>query len=90
MRTQSSDTHPDMERVQIEMLRKLDVAGRIGLARSLSRTAMRLSWQALEKANPGATEDELKVMFVALNYGPDLAEGFRTYLSNRQPQDSSS
>lgn len=79
-----------MERVQVEMLRKLGVAGRVRLARSLSRTAMHHSWQALEKANPGATEDELKVMIVALNYGPDLAEGFRTYLLNRKPQDSSS
>lgn len=88
MRTQSSDTHPDIERVQIEMLRKLGEAGRVKLARSLSRSALRLSWRALEEANPGASEEELKVLFVALNYGPDIAEGFRTYLKNRRGQDS--
>ncbi len=35
MKTQSPDTHPDMERMQLELLRKATVAQRFGLVRSL-------------------------------------------------------
>lgn len=84
MRTQSSDTHPEAARVQIELLRQMGPEGRARLAFSLSRTGMQLSWRALEEANPEATEDELKVLFVAYNYGEDLARRFAAYLQQRQ------
>jgi hypothetical protein len=43
MRTQSIDTHPDAERVQIERLRQMTVAQRADLMWSLSTMAIRLS-----------------------------------------------
>ena len=81
MRTQSSDTHPDVERVQIELLRKMTVAQRARLMRSWSAAVIQLSRRAIKKANPDANEDELAVIFVDLHYGRDLAERFREHLS---------
>jgi hypothetical protein len=85
MKTQSTDTHPDIERVQVDMLKKVGAAERVRLARSLSQSVMQMSWNAIKKANPGASEEEVKVLFVALNYGKDLGDALRAYLAGRIP-----
>ncbi len=83
MRTQSLDTSPHVEKVLIELLRRATVARRFALMRSLSQTTMQLAWRALRRSRPSADEDELKVAFLALHYGHDLAERFRQYLERR-------
>jgi len=83
VKTQSRDTHPDIERVQIEMLRKAGTAERVRLARSLSQSVMQMSWSAIKKANPHASEEEVSILFVTQNYGDDLANGLREYLARR-------
>ena len=83
MRTQSSDTHPEAERVQIELLRKAGIARRISIAGSLSRSAIQLSRQAIRKANPNASEAELRLIFIELNYGKGLADRIRTQFASR-------
>ena len=52
MITQSFDAHTEAERVQISLVRKAGIARRIGIARSLSETAMKLSRRAISRANP--------------------------------------
>lgn len=69
------------EQRQIELLREATVARRFGLARSLTATTRRMARQALRRAHPEMSEDELKVAFVELLYGPELAAGFRTRLT---------
>lgn len=81
MRPQSRDTHPEIERIQIEMLRKAGPTERVRLARSLSQSVMQMSWNAIRKANPQVSEEEINILFVALNYGEDLAGGLRAYLA---------
>ena len=77
MNTGLSDTHPDAERVQIELLRKATIAQRVRLTRSLSSMAMQLAWRAIEEANPGASEHEIALIFVAVHHGQDLANRLR-------------
>lgn len=84
MKTQSPDTHPDVERVQIELLRKATIAQRIYLVRSLTKTARQLSWRAVQKANPTFDEEEVALHFVALCYSPELASRLRAYLAGRR------
>lgn len=84
MRTQSPDTSPEAERVQIELVRKLSVAQRVALTRSLTRTVIQLSRRAIRNAHPHMDEDALRVKFVELNYGPELAEQFRAALARRR------
>lgn len=84
MRTQSSDTSPKAERVQIELLRKAGVAGRFKLFSSLNKSAIQWSRAGMRKAHPEASEDELAVLFVALCYGQTLADGLRADLARRR------
>jgi hypothetical protein len=83
VKTQSEDTHPDAERVQIELLRKATMEQRVRLARSLSQTALGLAWRAIEEANPGASREELVVKFVAVHYGDEWANRLRERFSKR-------
>ena len=84
MRTQSSDTSPEAERVQIELLRKAGEARRYELVCSLSQSVIQWSRESIRKAHPEASENELAVLFVDLCYGKKLANGFRADLARRQ------
>ena len=80
-----SDTHPEAERVQIELLRRMSVAQRIASMRSMTTMAIRLSRRAIAEAEPELTPEELDVRWVEVHYGSQLAAGFREYLSRRDP-----
>jgi hypothetical protein len=84
MRTQSRDTHPEVERVQIELLRKAGVARRFSLARSLSQTVIQLSLRAIRETHPDASEGELALIFVELNYGKELAKRLQADFARRR------
>ena len=84
MRTQSSDTSPEAEWVQIELLRKAGIAGRFKLFSSLNKSAIQWSRAGMRKAHPEASEDELAVLFVALCYSEKLADGLRADLARRR------
>ena len=81
MKTQSIDTHPAAEAVQIDLLRKAGVAKRFALAASLTRTTIELSRRALRLRHPKANEEEIALRFVSLNYGDDLALQLKEHLS---------
>ena len=81
-----SDTDPEAERVHIELLRAASPSKRLRLAFSLSRTAMSLARDGLARAFPGASPEEIGLRFVALNYGPELADEVRRHLArSREP-----
>lgn len=83
MRTQSSDTHPEIERMQIEMLRQLSLQERLERMNEWSKATRELAWRGLRRANPGASEQELGIIYVAIYYGQPLADRLREYLRNR-------
>ena len=83
MITQSSDTTPEAEKIQIELLRKATISRRMSIVRSLSQTVMYLSRRAIKRANPSFTEREVDIAFVANHYGQDLAERLRIYLKQK-------
>ena len=89
MKTQSIDTHPKAETVQIALLRQASPMKRAWLLRSLSQTVFRLSQRAIRKANPQLTEQELKVLFVRHCYGDDLANRLQRYLIQKTPHGTS-
>ncbi len=79
-----SDTDPEAERVQLELLRAASPSRRLRLALSLSRTTMGLAHDGLGRGLPGASPEEVGLRFVALNYGRDLAEEVRAALDARR------
>jgi hypothetical protein len=76
-----SDTHPDAEKVQLELIRKASVAKRISLMRSLTSMLVTLSRNNIAKSNPGISSKEVKLRWVEYNYGKPLAEELRAYLT---------
>ena len=59
MRTQSMDTSPEAERVQIETIRKASLAKLFSLVRSLSQSLIEMNRQTLRKLHPQMNEEEL-------------------------------
>jgi hypothetical protein len=84
MISQSSDTAPEAEKVQIELIRESSVARRIATVRSLSQTTRYLSRRAIQHANPSLSEREVDLAFVAYHYGDDLAERLRSYMESKR------
>ena len=79
-RTQSEDTSPEMERVQIELIRKASPAKLFGLLRSMSQTMMQASRENIRRLHPDANKEELTLIFVELYYGKELADLVRTQM----------
>ena len=84
MRTQSEDTSPEMERVQIELIRKASPAKLFGLVRSMSQTMMQASRENIRRLHPDANKEELTLIFVELYYGKELANLVRTQMERRR------
>ena len=78
-----SDTTPEAEKVQIELLRRASVSQRFALACSLTATAISLSRRAIARANPELDDREVGLKFVELHYGRPLAAKLRAYLRGR-------
>ena len=87
MKTQSADTHPKAEAMQIKLLQKAGPVKRVWLMRSLSQTVLTLSRRTLQENNPELSEQALKVLFVRHCYGDDLADRFQIYLNRGKVHD---
>jgi hypothetical protein len=83
MITQSSDTHPEAEKVQISLLRKLTVAQKISRVRSLSQSTIMLSRRAIMRANPDLDQKELILKIISYHYGEKLKNSLRKFLNDR-------
>ncbi|MEN8221595.1 MAG: hypothetical protein ABFS56_35695, partial [Pseudomonadota bacterium] len=81
MLAQSKDTHIDIEKIQISMIRQETTAQRASRMFSLSQTTRQLSRRALKRANPTLSEHELDILFVKYLYGSELAERLSHYLN---------
>lgn len=83
MRTQSSDTSPEAERVQIALIRQAPVSKRFALVRSLSRVLIDANRQRMRQDHPDLSEKEIALIFVAHNYGQALADRLHAWLEKR-------
>lgn len=79
-----TDTQPAAERMQLELLRRFSPGKRARLALSLSDVVISSSKRAIKLANPDLDEPALKLRFIALNYGNELAERVRLHLERRR------
>jgi hypothetical protein len=80
-----SDTSPEAERVQLDLIRKMTIAERLARASAWTRMAVKLSRQGIARANPGLDDRELAVLWVENQYGRDLAARLREYLRDGAP-----
>jgi len=84
MRTQSMDTSPEAERVQIELLRKASPAKRFAIMQAWSQFIIEANRQGIRKTHPDASEEEIALIFAARNYGQELADKLRADLARRK------
>jgi hypothetical protein len=83
MITQSLDTHPKIEELQIALIRSSSIAKRISIVRSLSESTIQLSRRAIMRANPHVDKKELDLKFISYHYGEKLAGLLREYLKTK-------
>jgi hypothetical protein len=69
----TSDTSPEAESIQIDLLRKAPAWKRLRIAAEMSETVMLLSRIGVARRNPGATPVELRRLAAEAILGPDLA-----------------
>jgi len=86
MRTQSMDTHPEIERIQIELLRKASIAQHFAMIESLNRFIIEATKQSIRRDNPNLSEQEVSLILVERQYGPSLADKIRAKLEREKQQ----
>lgn len=78
-----SDTDPEAAEVQWELLRKMTSSQRSSLMTALTATAFGHAKRAIARANPGATQREVDLIFISNHYGETLAQEVKAYLEAR-------
>jgi hypothetical protein len=68
------DTHPNAERVQIDLMRSTPVWRKMDLLAQLNQTARLFAVSGLRRRHPGATEEEIRRRLADLILGAELAE----------------
>lgn len=69
----SSDTHPEAERVQVEILRRMSIADRLDLVGALNRTARSVAIAGIRSRLPEATAAEIEAELMELLLGREVA-----------------
>ena len=73
MRTLAEDTHPEAERVLIELLRSASSARKIAMVIDANRTARTLALTGLRERHPNDSPARLRRRLAELWLGPKLA-----------------
>lgn len=85
MNTLSSDTHPDVERFHIELIRKASVFQRLEMVSSLVKTTRRLSWQGISERYSNETLESHIERFLFLLYNDSImAKRVPTLIVNKK------
>ena len=73
MQTLAADTHPDAERVLVELWRSASAARKMAMVLSANRTARALALTGLRERYPGESPVRLQRRLADLWLGPELA-----------------
>jgi hypothetical protein len=84
MRTQSVDTHPEAERIMIELIRSSPMSKRFRLVQSLTQSAFWAAAHAWQERNRTASEHEAVVHVLSSSYGPGLTKLVQAALERRE------
>ncbi len=83
MRTQSIDTTPEVERLQIARIRSFSPARKFASVRSWTYTLTSANLHAMRSGAPESNERDIAVRFVTREYGKALATDFQTAVEQR-------
>jgi hypothetical protein len=74
MRTQSVDTHPEAERIMIELIRRASMSKRFQLVQTLTQSMFWSTIHAWQERHMEVSEREAAVHMLSCSYGPGLAK----------------
>jgi hypothetical protein len=84
MTTQSVDTHPEAERIMIDVIRKAPMSKRFRLVQSLTQSALWSSMHAWQERHREVSEQEAAIGYVSCSCGPALAQRVQAALRMRE------
>ncbi len=79
----TNDTSPEAAAVHLELLRKMPPSQRLNQALALSCEVMRLSKQAIRRRHPEFSEDEVRIKFIEMHYGAELAQSVKAWRAEK-------
>ena len=68
-----SDTHPKMEQMQIEFIRRMPPWKKMSMVDGLNEAVKNLAITGIKQRNPAATSEQIHRMLADLILGPELA-----------------
>lgn len=68
-----SDTHPKMEQMQIEIIRRLPLWKKMGIVDGLNETVKTLAISGIKQRHPDASPEQVRRMLAELMLGSELA-----------------
>ena len=68
-----SDTHPKMEALQIELIRRMPSCKKMAMVDSLNETVKALALGGIRQRHPDATPEQLRRMLAEMMLGAELA-----------------
>ena len=68
-----SDTHPKMEALQIELIRRMPAWKKISIVDDLNAAAKMLAISGIKQRHPDATPEQIRRMLAELMLGAELA-----------------
>lgn len=80
-----NDTHPEAERIWIDLLRRAGPEKRLAMAIELTDRVVRTAQSAVARAHPHLSPLEQKLLLAEVGYGRELADRVREYLLKREP-----
>ena len=78
------DTSPEAESILIRLLQDKPAAARLGDAVAASNRVARQCKEAIRRSHQDCSEEDIKLRFIALNYGQELANKVRSYLGKNE------
>lgn len=76
----TQDTHPNVEKIQIKLLKQARCSDRLRRTLTMSSWILWLGKQAISKAHPAWNKQKIDVFFVEAHYGKVLASKLQVYL----------
>lgn len=73
----TTDTSLDALAVQIDGLRRMTPKQRIGKVCAMSNRVRKMAFDAIRRRHPKRTDNEVRLLFIELTYGKQLADDVR-------------
>ena len=74
MSTLSADTHPQAEKIQIEIIRRMPPWKKMAIVDDLNETVKAFAVSGLKLRNPNASPEQIRRMLAELMLGSELAD----------------